>query len=73
MFCVAVNEEIKAFKNVVCLKCLETYITNQAYIDKEVKSRLNSVNACWPSVQNLLSPIRKPKDIQNYNFISCFI
>jgi len=54
MFCVAVNEEIKAFKNVVCLKCLETYITNQAYIDKEVKSRLNSGSACYYSVQKRL-------------------
>ena len=29
--------------------------TNQTYIHKEFKSRLNSENACQHSVQNLLS------------------
>jgi hypothetical protein len=34
---------------------LETTITNQTLIQEEIKRRLNSGNACYHSVQNLLS------------------
>jgi hypothetical protein len=30
-------------------------VTNQNFIQEEIKRRLNSGNACYPSVQNLLS------------------
>ena len=33
-----------------------TNLTNQNYIPEEIKSRLRSGNACYHSVQNLLSP-----------------
>jgi hypothetical protein len=35
-------------------KYLETTVLNQNYIQEEIKSRVNSENACYHSVQNLL-------------------
>jgi hypothetical protein len=43
------------FKNVEKFKHLETTLTNQNDIRNDMKSRLNSGNACYYSVQNLLS------------------
>ena len=36
-------------------KYVGTTLTNQKYIAEEIKSRLRSGNACYNSVQNLLS------------------
>jgi hypothetical protein len=36
-------------------KYLGTTVTNQNLIQEEIKTRLNSGNACYHSVQNLLS------------------
>jgi len=43
------------FERVEEFKYLETTLTNQNSIAEEIKSRLNSGNACYHSVQNLLS------------------
>jgi fumarate hydratase class II len=43
------------FENVAKLKNLGKMLTNQNDIHDKIKSRLNSGNACYHSVQNLLS------------------
>jgi hypothetical protein len=53
------NRDIKAvsrsFKNVSQFKYLGTEVINQNLIQEEIKRRLNSGNACYYSVQNLMS------------------
>jgi hypothetical protein len=45
------------------LKCLGTNLTDQNYIQEEIKRRLNTQNACSHQVQALLSPSFLSKDI----------
>jgi hypothetical protein len=45
----------KCFENVSQFRYLGKTITNQNLIQEEIKRRLNSCNACYHSVQNLLS------------------
>jgi hypothetical protein len=42
----------RAFENVLKFKCMRTTVTDKKL---EIKSRLNSCNGCYHSVQNLLS------------------
>jgi hypothetical protein len=68
-----VNIANRYFENVAEFKYLGTTITNQNLIQKKIKRRLNSGNACYHSVQKLLFSHLLPKNIkitnmQSYNF-----
>jgi hypothetical protein len=43
-------------------------VTNQNLVEKEIKSRLNSDNSCYHSVQNILSSWLLT-NLWNYNFV----
>ena len=52
------------FESVVQFKYLGTTLTNRDSIQEEIKSRLKSGNACYYSVQNLLSKSLLSKNIK---------
>jgi hypothetical protein len=59
---------ITSLENVSRFKHLGTTVTNQKFIQEEIKRRQNSGNACYHSVQNLLSSrlLSKNKKIRRY-------
>jgi hypothetical protein len=54
----------ESFEKVAKFKYLETTLTNQHENHDEIKSRLNSRNACYYSIQNLLSSRLIPKNLK---------
>ena len=48
--------DVRSFERVEEFKYLGTTLTDQNSIQEEIKSRLKLGNACYHSVQNLLSP-----------------
>jgi hypothetical protein len=61
------NHDIKTanrcFENVEEFRYLETTVSNENLIQEEFKRRLNSGNACYHSVQNLLSSLLLSENI----------
>ena len=51
----SIRSDNSSFERVEEFKYLGTTITNKNFIQEEVKSRLKSGNACYYSVQNILS------------------
>jgi hypothetical protein len=47
----------RCFENVAKFRYLGTTITQQNLIQEEIKRRLNLGNACYHSIQNLLSAV----------------
>jgi hypothetical protein len=62
------NRDIKIanslFENMLQCKYLETTVTNQNFIQEEIKWRLNSGKACYHLVQNLLSSHLLSKNLE---------
>jgi hypothetical protein len=54
--------ELRKMDIIFCWKC--GTVTNQNLIQKGIKSRLNSGNACYHSVQNLLSPCLLSRNVK---------
>jgi hypothetical protein len=60
-----IKTDNRSFENVSQFKYLRTTLTNQNLIQEEVKRKLNSDNACYHSVQNLLSSCLLYKNVKN--------
>ena len=72
----SVRTDNSTFERVEEFKYLGTTLRSQNSTVEEIKSRLRSGNACFPSVQNLLSSrflSKKFKDQDMYNFACCFV
>jgi hypothetical protein len=55
------------FANMSQFRYLGMTVTNQNLIQEKIKRRLNSGNACYRSVQNLLSSCLLSKKLKNWN------
>ena len=59
-----IKADNNSFERVEEVKCLGTTLTNQNSIQEEIKSSLKSGNACYHSVQNLLSSSLLSKNLK---------
>jgi hypothetical protein len=71
-----INIANRSFENVEMFKYFGTSVTNRTLIHNEINSRLNLGNACYHSVQYLLSHLlSKTQNLKykNYNFAFSFV
>jgi len=61
--CNSIKSDNSSFERVEEFKCLGTNLTNQNSIQEKIKSRLKSGNACYYSVQSLLSSSLLSKNV----------
>jgi hypothetical protein len=54
----------RCFENVAQFRCLGSIVINQNLIEEEIKRTWNSGNACYHSVQNLLSSRLLSKNVK---------
>ena len=64
-----IHSDNSTFERVEEFKYLETALTNQNSNAEEIKSRLRSGNACYHSVQNLLSSSLLSKNLKSKIYI----
>jgi len=64
-----IKTDAKLIENVAKFKYLGTTATHKNYVYEEVKSKLNSKNVCYHSVQNLLHShfVSKNQNINTHN------
>ena len=60
----SIKMDDRSFERAEPFKYLGTILTNQSYVQEEIKSRLKSGNACYHSVQNMLSSSLLSKNIR---------
>jgi len=60
---IKISTRNKSFERVEQFRYLETALTNQNFIHEQLKAKLKSGNACYLSVQNLLSSSLLSKNI----------
>ena len=70
-----IKTDNSSFEMVEEFKYLGTTLTYKNSVQEEIKSKLKSGNACYNSVQNLLSSnlLSKNVDTQNYDFACYFV
>jgi hypothetical protein len=54
----------RCFENMAQFKCLGTTVADQNFLQEEIKRRLNSGNACYHSVKNLMSSHLLSKNVK---------